>query len=127
MADPLTYSQYIRDFEIVQALDLPGTAPAGVGAGDWPRKPPGWQPGDDWPTGPGWVHDEVLFIRTHQAFEVWFALILHELTSVVREANALHGGLTFEDPQLARRGAGCPALVQTAACWPRTAEVIARR
>lgn len=28
-------------------------------------------------------HDELLFIVTHQAFELWFKLILHELKSVV--------------------------------------------
>ena len=28
-------------------------------------------------------HDELLFIITHQAFELWFRLILHELESVI--------------------------------------------
>ena len=126
MAEPLTYSEYIRDFQIVAALDLPDAAPAGVSAGDWPQKPPGWRPGDDWPTGPNWVHDEVLFIRTHQAFEVWFALILHEVTSVVREAGALHGDLAFEDPRLPLRVADAAVLPLDRTRWPQTADVIDR-
>ena len=115
------------DFQIVQALDLPDAPPAGVVEGDWPRKPAGWRPGDDWPTGPNWVHDEVLFIRTHQAFEVWFSLVLHEVTSVVREADMLHGGPVFEDPRLPRRVADATAIPLDRARWPRTAEVIDRR
>ncbi len=127
MPEPLTYSEYIRDFQIVQALDLPDAARAGVSADDWPRKPPGWKPGDDWPTGPNWVHDEVLFIRTHQAFEVWFALILHELTSVVREADALDRDLAFEDPKLHRRAVHAGAMALDPTRWPQTVAVIDRR
>jgi len=39
-----------------------------------------------WPRGPNWSHHEVLFIRTHQAFEVWFGVVLHELSTVLLEA-----------------------------------------
>lgn len=119
---PLTYSEYIRDYAIVAALDLPDAAPSGVPPQEWPIKPSGWQPGDDWPTGPHWVHDEVLFIRTHQAFEVWFALILHELGAITREAAALR---TFEDPQLATRSPR-PGPFDPSA-WPKTAKLIAER
>ncbi|MGD9689893.1 MAG: tryptophan 2,3-dioxygenase family protein [Phycisphaerales bacterium] len=88
---PLLYSDYINDRAVVESL-LMRPVPAGVDAAQWPRTPDGWRPGDDWPTGGNWCHEEVLFIRTHQAFEVWFALILHELTSVVREAGAMVSG-----------------------------------
>jgi len=81
----LTYSEYIRDREIVEALALP-PRPAGVEPERWPVQPPGWKPGDRWPTGGAWAHDEVLFIRTHQAFETWFALVIHELDAVLAEA-----------------------------------------
>lgn len=96
---PLLYSAYINDRAIVESL-LMQPRPEGVAAADWPEVPAasgggngvrGWMPGDDWPTGGNWCHDEVLFIRTHQAFEVWFALILHELGSVVREACEVMG------------------------------------
>jgi tryptophan 2,3-dioxygenase len=82
---PLLYADYINDRAVVEALRLPGT-PLGVTSTDWPQPPSGWQVGDDWPGESPWNHDEVLFIRTHQAFEVWFALIIHELGSVLREA-----------------------------------------
>ncbi len=115
MADPLTYGDYIRDRAIVTALDL-----SERDVPDWPVKPPGWQPGDDWPITEHWVHDEVLFIRTHQAFEVWFAQILHELTSVVREATLLNGA-GFEDPHLARRD---PATAPKLGDWSHTQAVM---
>lgn len=85
---PLLYSDYINDRALVQALRLPA-CPEGVAPAQWPAEPPGWQPGDDWPTHEPWNHDEVLFIRVHQGFEVWFALIIHELRSVLTEAKAL--------------------------------------
>lgn len=43
-----------------------------------------WSPGDEWPQGDLWSHHEVLFIRAHQAFEVWFAVFLHEIDQVLR-------------------------------------------
>lgn len=94
----LLYSDYINDRAIIEALRLP-ERPAGVEAGDWPDVA-GFTPGDDWPEGGAWRHDEVLFIRTHQGFEVWFALIIHELGSVLREAGAL----------LKRHGADIPRI-----------------
>lgn len=85
---PLLYSAYINDRAIVESLRME-PLPLGVRPEDWPATPAGWKPGDDWPTGTNWCHDEVLFIRTHQAFEVWFAQVLHEVGSVIREAAAM--------------------------------------
>lgn len=102
----LTYSEYIGDRKIVEALELPVEPPQGVAAEEWPVRPEGWTPGDDWPDTDRWAHDEVLFIRTHQAFEAWFALIIHELSSVCREAEAFYrnqAGATIERIDLARR------------------------
>jgi tryptophan 2,3-dioxygenase len=88
---PLLYSTYINDRAIVESLTM-ADLPLGVPPERWPVPPAGWKPGDRWPTAaeaPNWVHDEPLFIRTHQAFEVWFALILHELDSLLLEAGSL--------------------------------------
>jgi tryptophan 2,3-dioxygenase len=40
------------------------------------------------------AHDELLFIVTHQAYELWFKVILHELESVIRlfDAERIEGG-----------------------------------
>ncbi len=78
--DIVKYSSYINDEAIVKSLRLPR-----VTREDWPTTPAGWSPGDEWPTLDDWDHNEVLFIRTHQAFEVWFAQITHELASVVSD------------------------------------------
>lgn len=105
---PLTYSDYINDRSIVEALRIPQPPPAaadGRPEADWPlwhdpaQAGPGvaWSPGDPWPRGGPWSHDEVLFIRVHQGFEVWFAQFLHELDSVLTESDegfhAAHGEL----------------------------------
>jgi tryptophan 2,3-dioxygenase len=37
-------------------------------------------------------HDELLFIITHQAFELWFKLILHELTATIELLDADNAG-----------------------------------
>ena len=83
----LTYSEYINDRAIVESLRLP-PRPEGVEPGTWPEPPAGWKPGDRWPENAPWAHEEVIFIRTHQAFETWFALVIHELDSVLFEAQA---------------------------------------
>src|ERR1700739_2711669 len=44
-------------------------------------------------------HDELLFIITHQAYELWFKLLLHELDKVKRDLNEgdLYGSIaTFK-------------------------------
>lgn len=93
---PLSYSAYINDRAIVESLRIPQPAPTGQTAESWPMwHVPGtrgapdsieWTPGDSWPRGAPWSHHEVIFIRTHQAFEVWFAVILHELGEILRQA-----------------------------------------
>jgi tryptophan 2,3-dioxygenase len=118
----LTYSDYINDRAMVEGLVmLP--APAGVSPGEWPDTN-AFKPGDDWPEGGAWCHDEVLFIRTHQAFEVWFALIMHELNSVIRAASRLWpGGVPAAD--LGKR-AEAPALRPIRLDrWPLTKAAIA--
>ncbi len=93
---PLTYSEYINDRAVIEALQMP-PCPAGVDPSRWPHthapgaRPAGpgsveWEPGDRWPRGGVWSHDEVLFIRTHQAFEVWFAQAIHEIESALTDA-----------------------------------------
>src|SRR6266566_5280256 len=92
----LTYSEYINDSAIIEALRIPQPPPDGQTNATWPLwhgpgEPGGapsveWRPGDMWPRGPNWSHHEVLFIRTHQAFEVWFGVVLHELSTVLLEA-----------------------------------------
>jgi tryptophan 2,3-dioxygenase len=101
---PLSYSEYINDRAIVEALRIPREPPLGRDHSNWPLWHPAgeagmpgsqeWQPGLRWPTGRSWSHHEVLFIRTHQAFEVWFALALHEIDAVlckVRDRLAVAG------------------------------------
>lgn len=97
-ARPLTYSEYINDHAIIEALRIPQPPPAGQTEASWPlwhdkgsAGPPGsapWRPGDPWPRGEAWSHDEVLFIRTHQAFEVWFAVVLHEVGAILRQVQS---------------------------------------
>jgi tryptophan 2,3-dioxygenase len=96
MPKTLTYSDYINDYTIVQALRIPQPPPEKHEA-VWPLwHPPDtegtgvvWTPGEAWPHGGNWCHEEVLFIRVHQAFEVWFSVVLHEVGTVVRKANEL--------------------------------------
>jgi len=42
------------------------------------------------------AHDELLFIIVHQAYELWFRQVLHELGAVHRtlDAGAIHAGFT---------------------------------
>ncbi len=89
---PLTYSDYINDRAMVDALRMP-SRPIGVPPERWPDTT-GWNPGNDWPDIDPWVHDEVLFIRTHQAFEVWFAQVMHEIGSVINDACRVFGSST---------------------------------
>lgn len=100
----LTYSRYINDRGIRAALRIPQDPPKDQSPETWPvwhergEKPKYvastlWEPGEEWPA--HWAHHEVLFIRVHQAFEVWFSLILHEIGAVLRSASdfaVLQGG-----------------------------------
>lgn len=92
----LLYSDYINDRAIVEALRLT-PRPAGVPEERWPDVER-HEPGGPWPQGGAWCHEEVLFIRTHQAFEVWFALALHELESVVGALAAVHPSAGGDGP-----------------------------
>lgn len=46
------------------------------------------------------VHDELLFITVHQAYELWFKQLLHELTAA---RDAMAGAQTWRARQLLRR------------------------
>ncbi|MEE8170334.1 MAG: tryptophan 2,3-dioxygenase family protein, partial [Phycisphaerae bacterium] len=129
---PLTYSDYINDAALIEALRIPQPPPAGQTDETWPLwHPPGesgpgveWSPGEPWPRGGVWRHDEVLFIRTHQAFEVWFALVLHEFDAVLRDVSDVcdANGTALTQVKLERRRqdgpphapAEFPALARTA-------------
>ncbi len=85
----LTYGEYINVQALRESLRLPSEVPLGVDPAEWPVAPHGWRPGDPWPRGGKWVHDEALFITTHQAFELWFRQLLHELDDVLFRAVSL--------------------------------------
>jgi tryptophanyl-tRNA synthetase len=93
----LTYAEYINDFAIAEALRIPQPPPDGQTEKTWPMwhlpdsegSGVAWSPGDSWPRVPNWCHEEVLFIRVHQAFEVWFSVVLHEIGAVVQRATDL--------------------------------------
>ncbi len=68
----LTYSNYLKLDELLQ-LQVPRSSPP--------------------------EHDEMIFIVTHQAYELWFKLQLHELEKICRDfrANHLYGAIaTFK-------------------------------
>lgn len=100
----LTYGEYINVPGVRGLLRMPAR-PEVVPEADWPVVPEGWCPGDPWPHGGNWAHDESLFISTHQAFEVWFRQLLIEVDDVLRRASeraAAHGH-TIPRVGLARR------------------------
>ena len=136
---PLTYSDYINDYGIVEALRIPQPPPEGQTDETWPmwfdprcgRGPDSagiaWTPGDPWPDDPPrWVHEEVLFIRTHQAFEVWFAVVLHEVGAVVRMAQQIAAveGRTIDPVRLGERANESAQFALHR--FPRLAEAAAR-
>jgi tryptophan 2,3-dioxygenase len=51
------------------------------------------------------AHDEMLFIIVHQAYELWFKQVLHELDSVIEIFN----GITLKRRPLASPPAGSAA------------------
>lgn len=86
MPQKLLYSDYINVKTLRESLRIPEEVPEGKDEATWPSaKKANWKPGDSWPTGKNWSHEEVLFIRTHQAFEIWFSQIIHDLESVINE------------------------------------------
>jgi hypothetical protein len=83
--------RYIRDFQI---LDLPDAPPAGVveGTGPQARRVAARRRLADRELSTTRCSSSA---RTRPS-RVWFSLVLHEVTSVVR-GDMLHGGLVFED------------------------------
>ena len=98
---PLSYSDYIGVPAILDSVAPPADPPRGVPEIEWPwgqyepsiethgggtsapkREEPWHRP--KLPTDhAAWAHDEVLFITTHQAFEVWFRHALFELDDMM--------------------------------------------
>ena len=54
------------------------------------------------------AHDELLFITVHQAYELWFKQLLHELTAA---RDAMRPGQTWQARQLLR------APTSSSGCW----------
>lgn len=128
---PLSYAEYINVDALVRSVRLPREVPQGAVAARWPAWPEGWEPGAPWPRGEGWYHDEVLFITVHQAFEVWFRHMLHELGDVLTRATtiaAAHGATIplvnldarSDAPELATMRARYPLLWSVAENTPAT-------
>ena len=93
----LTYSDYINVPTLLRAQRLPVEVPRGRTREEWPDRPMvrdgenqrAWAEGDPWPE--EWPHDELLFIITHQTFELWFRQILHDLDDVMRRVGKVLG------------------------------------
>ncbi len=118
----LTYGEYINVPALLDSLRVPEEVPRGVVASSWPKWPKGWKPGDAWPRGANWCHDEALFITTHQAFEIWFRQILHELGDVLRDAGEIAAREKKKIPitHLARRASdAAPNVDRQRARYPR--------
>jgi tryptophan 2,3-dioxygenase len=132
----LTYSEYITVPVLLRAQRLPEEVPRGRTRDEWPARPtvadasaPGgrraWTEGDPWPA--EWPHEELLFIVTHQTFELWFKQMLHDLDDVmgrVRSVVEAHGA-TIPAADLAARDPGdAPPLRRALARYPETQRVI---
>src|SRR4051812_4624251 len=65
------------------------------------------------------AHDELLFIIVHQAYELWFKLMLHELERVERELGA--GRPQAALPGLKRSSASTASSSAISTCWRRWA------
>ncbi len=63
------------------------------------------------------AHDELLFITTHQAYELWFQQLLHELTAV-RDSDARgSGGSPAASTSCGGRGSCCGGRTSSSGCW----------
>lgn len=127
----LTYSEYIGVPALLASLTLPAEPPRGSVAADWPERPPGYAPGDPWPRGGRWSHDESLFITVHQCFELWFRQMHVELRDVMLDAAdiaARHGAAVplvnlearLDPPRLEDRAAQYPRTWALAEALPPT-------
>jgi len=117
----LNYNEYINVPDLVESLRIPKEVPRGIVAERWPVWPEGWKPGDAWPRGGNWEHDEVLFITTHQAFEIWFRQMRHELGDLMHRAHAVakHNGARIPQVHLSvRRLEKAPPLDRWRAKFP---------
>ncbi|MBI2375070.1 MAG: hypothetical protein HYV07_13825 [Deltaproteobacteria bacterium] len=126
----LSYGEYVNVKALKESLRVPADVPLGIDPNEWPEWPEGWKPGDPWPRGGRWVHDEALFITVHQVFEVWFRQLLHELDDVLiraKEALGRHGfavprvALATREPQGAKRLVTVDGRVRRG--YPRLAEL----
>jgi tryptophan 2,3-dioxygenase len=129
----LTYSEYINVPALLRAQRLPEEVPRGRSRDEWPLRPTvrdgdherPWAEGDRWPT--EWPHEELLFIVTHQTFELWFRQILHDLDDVmarVTETLAKHGAALPRSTIMQRDPADAPPFRQVASRYPETNRVI---
>src|SRR5262245_47643412 len=89
----LLYGEYVNVEAILRLPRLPEDLPKGRTRAEWPGWPEidapeggrrRWKPGDPWPR--EWPHDEHLFLVTHQAFELWFKQVLHDLDALLASA-----------------------------------------
>lgn len=132
----LTYSEYINVSALLHSQRLPEEIPRGRTREEWPARPTvsdpaapngtrPWQEGDTWPA--EWPHDELLFIVTHQTFELWFRQILHELDDVlgtmVSVAQA-HGTTIPEADLHTRDPEDAPPLRDALSHYPQTKQII---
>ncbi len=134
----LTYSEYINVPALLRSQRLPTELPRGRRREEWPERPqindptqPGatrtWTEGDRWPR--EWPYEELLFIITHQTFELWFRQLLHDLDDVLlhaRDIVAKHGGTIPDNGLATRDSATAPPLHDALARYPQTAAVVAR-
>jgi tryptophan 2,3-dioxygenase len=132
----LTYSEYINVSALLHAQRLPEEIPRGRTRQEWPERPTvpdpsapektrSWTEGDPWPA--QWPHDELLFIITHQTFELWFRQILHELDDVlgtIVSVASAHGASIPEADLHARDPEDAPPLRDSLKHYPQSNEVI---
>ncbi|MEI8256466.1 MAG: tryptophan 2,3-dioxygenase family protein, partial [Deltaproteobacteria bacterium] len=129
----LTYSEYISVPELLRAQRLPEEVPRGRTREEWPVRPSvreggverPWAEGDPWP--PEWPHDELLFIVTHQTFELWFRQILHDLDDVMSRVTrvlAAHGTTVPRATIGQRVASDAPLFAEVAARYPRTRALV---
>lgn len=132
----LTYSDYINVPALLHSQRLPEEVPHGRTREEWPTRPtvadpsaPGghrpWREGDRWPA--EWPHEELLFIVTHQTFELWFRQMLHDLDDVMARVGFIvqaHGARIPEADLASRDPADAPPLRRALAGYPRTQQVI---
>ncbi len=129
----LTYSDYISVPALLRTQRLPVEVPRGRTRDEWPVRPSvreggverPWTEGDPWPA--EWPHDELLFILTHQTFELWFRQILHDLDDVMSRVTrvlATHGASVPRATIGARAPAEAPPFHAVAARYPRTRQLV---